>query len=256
MQRVLVPFLVTILATINACKGVPAASQPPTQSKEAVPEAVLQSDQELSSILTRGFTVIEDGQKDPYDCVGKVLTENGDLIGSCVLVSPRVVLTAAHCLENNNAYWFETNDGERIKITKCISHPKYLPIGTAHDIGAFILEKASSKTPAILMTGFEDLQRMESLVTVGYSFKKKKYSNPDTFFYYGTILEDPSHLKFLPLNGSVWFGDSGGAVFENGGKLAGILSSFAMYQGHLFENSATHIILYIDWLNVIIQENK
>jgi hypothetical protein len=256
MTRVLVTILVTSLATLNACKGVTAASNNPTQPKEAIPEAVEQPIQELPEFVTRGFTVIEEGQQDPFGCVGKVLKENGDLIGSCVLVSPRVVLTAAHCLEDGEAYWFETNDCERIRITKCLPHKDYHPESTLNDIGLFVLETSSSKTPATLLTTLEDLNRLESLTTVGYSFCKKKISKPQTFFYYGTILEDPSHIKFLPLNGTVWFGDSGGALFEDGGKLAGILCSFAIYQGHLIENSATHVIIYLDWINTVIQENK
>jgi len=255
MHRVLVTILVSTLATLNACKGVPAASSSPTQPKET-PEAVEQPTQELPELLTRGFTVIEEGQQDPFGCVGKVLTENGELIGSCVLISPRVVLTAAHCLEDNNAYWFQTNDGECIRIIKCIPHKDYHPTSTLNDIGLFVLEAPCSRTPAILMTSLEDLDRMESLTTVGYSLKRKKVSKPNVFFYFGTVLEDPSHIKFLPLEGTVWFGDSGGGLFENSGKLAGILCSFAIHNGTLFENSATHVILYTDWINTIIQENK
>jgi hypothetical protein len=254
MQRVLVTILVTSLATLNACKGVPAASSSPTQPKE-IPEAV-EPIQELPEFITRGFTVIEEGQQDPFGCVGKVLKENGDMIGSCVLISPRVVLTAAHCLEDGDAYWFQTNDCERIRIVKCIIHKDYMTNYSIHDIGAFILETPSTKCPAVLIDNFGELTRLETLTTVGYSFEKKKISNPKTFFYYGTVIEEPTHIKFLPLNGSVWFGDSGGALFEDSGKLAGIVCSFAIYGSQIFENSATHIILYKEWLQTIIKENK
>jgi hypothetical protein len=251
MTRVLVTILVTSLATFNACKGVPAALTPSTQPKE-IPEAV-ESNQELPEFITRGFTVIEEGQQDPFGCVGKVLTENGDLIGSCVLITPSAALTAAHCI-NDQVYWFETNDCERIKIKKAIPHSNY--IGEINDIGVLLLEQNCKKEPAKLMTDLIDLTRLEPFTVVGYSFCKKKISKPETFFYYGTVIEDPSHIKFLPLESTVWFGDSGGAVFENGGKLAGIISSFAIYRGHLLENSATHVFLYVEWINIIIKENK
>lgn len=253
MSRVLVTILVTSLATINACKGVPAASSPPTQPKDAISEAVKQSPQELPEFITRGFSVIEEGEQDPFGCVGKILTENGEIVGSCVLVTPFVALTAAHCIDHK-VYWFETNDCERIKIKKAIPHPNY--VGSVNDIGVLILEGSCTKMPATLMTSVGDLQRLEPLTTIGYSFCKKKISKPETFFYFGTVIEDPSHMKFLPLESTVWFGDSGGAVFEDGGKLAGIISSFAIHNGHLLENSATHVFLYKDWIDNTIKENK
>ena len=253
MQRVLVTILVTSLATLNACKGVTAASTTPTQPKDAIPEAVKQSPQELPEFITRGFTVIEEGDLDPFGCVGKVLMENGEIIGSCVLIAPTVALTAAHCIDGS-AYWFETNDCERIKIKKAIPHPDY--IGRVNDIGILLLEESCTKTPATLMPTIGELDRFEPLIAVGYSFCKKKISKSETFFYYGTVLEDPSHMKFLPLESTVWFGDSGGAVFEDGGKLAGIISSFVIHKGHLLENSATHVILYKEWIDNTIKENK
>jgi len=254
MQRVLVTILVTALATINACKGVPAASTTPTQPKDAISEAVKQSPQELPEFITRGFTVIEEGDPDPFGCVGKVLMENGEEIGSGVLVAPSAVLTAAHCIQGHEPYWFETNNCERIKIKKAIANPNY--IGNLNDIGILMLEEICSETPAIMTEGLQDLTRLEPLLTVGYSFSKKKISNFDTFFYYGTVIEDPSHLKFLPLKSTVWFGDSGGGVFEDGGKLVGIIAYFSIYRGALLEDSATHVFLYKEWIDKTIKENK
>ena len=97
---------------------------------------------------------------------------------------------------------------------------------------------------------YEDIKRIDNRLCILYDLTE------ETFFYYGTVLEDPSHMKFLPLESTVWFGDSGGAVFEDGGKLAGIISSFVIHKGHLLENSATHVILYKEWIDNTIKENK
>lgn len=249
MSRVLVTILVTSLATINACKGVPTASTPPTQPKE-IPEAV-EPIQELPEFLTRGFTVIEEGQQDPFGCVGKVLRENGDMIGSCVLIKPNAVLTAAHCLQDETTAFVQIGC-DIIKIKKAIPHPFYQDC--LNDIAVIILEQESTIAPAQLSNGLLDLTRLEPLRVVGYGGTVKKISNPRTFFYYGTVVESPSTLKFLPLDGTVWFGDSGGGVFEDSGKLCGIITSFAIYNHHLFENSATHIFLYDEWIRSLLKE--
>ena len=254
MQRVLVSFLVTALATINACKGVPAASPPPTQPKGATPEAVKQSPQELPEFITRGFTVIEEGDQETFGCVGKILQQDGEMIGSCVLVAPNAALTAAHCIKDHAPYWFQTNNCELIRIKAGIAHPNY--VNDVNDIGVLILEHDSIEKPATMMRSVGDLTRLEELTVVGYSFEKKKISKQHTFFYYGTVIEDPSRIKFLPLESTVWFGDSGGGVFEDGGKLAGIISSFAIFNGHLLEDSATHVFLYVDWIDTTIRGNK
>jgi len=255
MQRLLVSILVSSLATIYACKGIPTTTTP-TQPEDSQPEVVEDYTNEIPSFVTNGFTVIEEKQSDPFGCVGKVLQEDGGLIGSAVLVSPIVVLTAAHCLENTNAYWFETNDCHRYKINQCIIHESYVSNTSLGDIGAFILETPCDKVPAIVIKELNELQRLENLTTVGYSFHKKKISDRGTFFYFGTILEEPCYIKFLPLDGSIWFGDSGGALFEDGGKLAGIISSIGIKDGIIFENSATHIFLYHDWISNIIKTHK
>jgi Trypsin len=255
MQRLLVAILVTSLATIYACKGVPTNTNP-TQPKEVQPEAVEDCSKELPSFVTNGFTIIKEGQPDPFGCVGKVLQEDGTLVGSAVLVSPTVVLTAAHCIKDTNAYWFETNDCKRFKITQCLIHETYIQDTSLGDIGAFILETPCDKVPATLLKELNELSRTEELTTVGYSYSTKKISDPGTFFYYGTILEEPCYIKFLPLKGSVWFGDSGGALFEDGGKLAGIISSLSFKDGSIFENSATHVFLYHDWIMNIVNSHK
>jgi hypothetical protein len=255
MSKGLAIFLATFIATINACKGI-APSTSSTQSDEKRSEVVETTpDQELPGCISRNFEVIQEGEHDSFGCVGKVLREDGELIGSCVLISPNAALTAAHCIVDEVPYWFETNMCERVKIKKAIPCPAYNKTMASNDIGVLMLETDCTETPAIVGS-YLDLTRLELLTTVGYSFCIKKKSNLGTFFYYGTIVEDPTHMKFLPLSGTVWFGDSGGAVFESGGKLCGIISSFGLYGTQPFENSATHIFLYQEWIDTIIGENR
>jgi hypothetical protein len=255
MSKGLAIFLATFIATINACKGIAPASSS-TQSDGTRSEVVETTpDQELPGCISRNFEVIQEGEHDSFGCVGKVLRENGELIGSCVLISSNVALTAAHCIDGDAPYWFETNMCERVKIKKAIPCPAYNKRSTSNDIGVLILETDCTETPAIVGS-YLDLTRLEAITTVGYSFCVKKKSNPGTFFYYGTVVEDPTNMKFLPISGTIWFGDSGGAVFEAGGNLCGIISSFGLYGTQPFENSATHIFLYQEWIDIVIGENR
>jgi hypothetical protein len=61
-------------------------------------------------------------------------------------------------------------------------------------------------------------------------------------------VEEPTVFKILPLDGTIWFGDSGGAIYDNSGVLVGIISSLGIARGHLFENSATRLDLFRDWI--------
>jgi hypothetical protein len=90
--------------------------------------------------------------------------------------------------------------------------------------------------------------RTEPLTVIGFGGGIKRRSNPNTFHYFGTVVEDPTYFKFIPFDGTVWFGDSGGAVLNSNRILVGIISSFTIFNGHLYENSATRLDLVSDWI--------
>lgn len=202
-----------------------------------------------------GLTVVEDG-KDRYKCVGQVFSSDGDFIGSSVLIAPKVVLTAAHVIKDTTLEYFRTNN-QCYKIKKTVIHPDYSEENYGkNDIGIIFLEEACLETPAALQTNPEELKRGEPLTTVGYSHKIKKISNPDTFWYYGTIIEQPTYIRFLAYKGNVWLGDSGGAVFEDGGKLTGIISALMISEYHVVDQIATRIDLYIPWIRQMEKANE
>jgi hypothetical protein len=103
----------------------------------------------------------------------------------------------------------------------------------------------------------KDLTRFEELTTVGFSHGVKKSSEHGSFYYYGLVLEDPFDFKFNSTKGThVWFGDSGGAVFEDSGKLAGLISAFRMHDLTIVEMSATNLFLYKEWISDTIKQNQ
>jgi hypothetical protein len=117
-------------------------------------------------------------------------------------------------------------------------------------------EVCVDKFPEI-STSRMDLTRFENVTTVGFSKGKKKSSEDKTFYYHGILMEDMLNLTFNSTKGyHIWFGDSGGALFEDGGKLAGILVSFAIIDLSIIEMSAIRLDITKPWIDKTLEENK
>ena len=62
-------------------------------------------------------------------------------------------------------------------------------------------------------------------------------------------------MMMLPLHGTIWFGDSGGAVYglvHGEMVLVGVMSNFSVSDGLIFENSATKVRFYHDWIMEVL----
>jgi hypothetical protein len=197
-----------------------------------------------------GFEISNNNTKDTYGCVGHVHNEIGQFIGSAVLIAPSVVLTAGHVIEGENLRYFITKDCA-YTIEKTIIHPDY---EHDNDIGIIILGEPCPETPAQMLVDRSELTSRESLTTVGFSKEIKKISKPGTFWYFGTTQEDPHYMRFIPFKGHIWFGDSGGGVFEDGGKLAGIIAAMVVVDYTVVDHRATRVDLYVDWIRSVMQE--
>ena len=192
---------------------------------------------------------------DLFPEVGSIRDVEGNLIGSGVLIAPNAVLTAGHVIDDTGAFMFRIGQWD-VMIKETILHPRYSGNwGIHNDIGIVFLEcDVEDITPARVHEG-GILQQGSPLITVGYSRGFKKQSMPETFFYYGTLLEDLSQIKFLPLKDTIWFGDSGGAVYSvvNGQfVLVGVMSHFSMRDKIIYENSATKVQFYQKWIKEVL----
>lgn len=197
-----------------------------------------------------GFEIPNSNTKDIYGCVGHVHNEMGQFIGSAVLIAPSVVLTAGHVIEGETLRYFITKD-RAYTIEKTIIHPDY---EYQNDIGILILSEPCLESPAQMLVDRSELASRESLTTVGFSKEIKKISKPGTFWYFGTTQEEPHYMRFIPFKGHIWFGDSGGAVFEDGGKLAGIIAEMVVVDYAIVDQRATRVDLYVDWIRSVMQE--
>lgn len=197
-------------------------------------------------------TYVDDFPFDPYTFVGSVNYPNGRLIGSGVLIAPDLILTAAHVAEVSEDLVFVEYDGDTHSVSDVIYYPEHISGTIYHDVAILVLETESDETPVKFA---EYAFKSMKLVTVGYGTGKKRFSNLGIFWYYGRLIRNPQVMIMLPLNGSMWFGDSGGGVFTLDNKLVGIMSYFSMDENNrIFENGCASIEYYRDWLEQIINE--
>jgi S1-C subfamily serine protease len=240
MKRTAVPSLLALAALLlAACVGTTTVVTVSEQSESPAPSYL------------RGFTLISDAEE---PAIGRILKYDGALIGSGVLISSTHVLTAGHVMEGTEAYWFETN-GTKYCIEQTHMHPLYkIKDVFVVDAALLVLSEPCTEQPVCL--GSSALLRGESLTAVGHGGGFRKRSDPGVFWYYGTLMEDPFNLKMLCYEGTVWFGDSGGAVLDFQGKLVGIISSLGGRRGYIYENTAVRVDLLLPWINDIMEDNE
>ncbi|MBC8442941.1 MAG: trypsin-like serine protease [Proteobacteria bacterium] len=245
-------YLSASLLLILGCKAPQASPVPPQTTTDIVID--IEPPEEINP-LDEWFVPVTENN-DPYPSVCSLHLEDGSLIGSGVLIRPNVVLTAGHCIDEDNIFSIIIGE-EDIMVKDLILHPDYSnSFGrVSNDIGLIILECDSKYQPAKI--GCVDwMYRHQNITTVGYSHSYKKYSKPYVFTYFGTLVEEPNKMKFIPRPATVWFGDSGGGVFAefNGEKyVVGIISTFSILRIYgnneiISECSAIIIAKHLTWI--------
>ncbi len=207
----------------------------------------------IEYLLKENF--IDISNTDLFPEVGSVRDKDGNLIGSGVLIAPSVVLTAGHVIDNDSSFMFRIGEWD-VMIKEKILHPRYSNTWTLNnDIGIIVLECGVDEIEPAKLHSDGWLYRRSPLTTVGFSGDCKRKSSAGTFFYYGTLQENPTQIKFLPLKDTVWYGDSGGAVYGRvNGKLVlvGIISNFSMSEGRIIDNSATKVLFFYKWIMEVL----
>jgi V8-like Glu-specific endopeptidase len=203
-------------------------------------------------------------KNDPYPSICSLHTESGWLTGSGILIRPDVVLTAGHCIVDDDIFSIVIGE-EEIMVKNIVLHPSYNETsGRIHnDVGLIFLETNSDHEPANIGC-VEWMERYQDITTVGYSFGYKKYSKLNVFRYFGTVVEEPNYIKFIPRSATVWPGDSGGGVFakfEDKDYVVGIISNYLVietFNGRIVisECSATIIVKYLDWIEMEVLNNN
>ena len=219
-------------------------TSPPTASPPTSKPFTLPQDGSFSYHL---FDVVPS-----YTFVGAIKNyEHDSLIGTGVLISPDVVLSAAHVVDAtsmHNLEWVEV-DGKTSCIKKIVYYSSLLD-NKWHDIAILFLESRSDKVPCIMFDNDTDfVYKHMPLTTVGHGHGLRRNSNPGIFRYYGRLVLSPRFMIMLPLRDTVWHGDSGGAILTDDNKLIGIVSHYVSTKdGRIFENVGSSIEYYREWI--------
>tara|TARA_Y100000310_G_scaffold133273_1_gene132180 strand:- start:2213 stop:2923 length:711 start_codon:yes stop_codon:yes gene_type:complete len=233
-------------------------------SSESLPNQQYTTTQESTlNLLDEWFTPTTT-ENDPYPSICSLHLEDGRLVGSGILIRPSVVLTAGHCINGDDIYSITIGE-EQIMVKDMVLHPSYNDAfgRIKNDIGLIFLECDSDYEPATI--GCVDwMERYQNITTVGYSFDYKKYSKPNVFRYFGTVVEEPNYIKFIPRPASIWPGDSGGGVFAKFGDkeyVVGIMSNYIILKVFndrtiISECSATIIAKYLDWIELEVLNDE
>jgi S1-C subfamily serine protease len=236
MQRAGVTSLLLALSLLfGACDEVyPPQTFPPEKTQSPLPWYM------------EGFSLVDEQTQEL--AVGELITDTGCGIGSAVLISPQIIITAGHCVDGDPVQFFKAGC-ELYRIKEYRLHPKYKIGKTVFmDVAIAVLETPCPSTPIRLLNENNVYSRGEPLTIIGFGGGYKRKSNPFVFWYYGTLIETPSVLKMLPIQGTIYFGDSGGAVIDSVGRLVGIVSSLAINHAGVYENSAVRLDLILDWI--------
>ena len=252
MVRQTISYLLVTLICLGSCKS--SSTTTPPKNVEKPPKVSI-------TIPPPKFTTIWNKDSDPYPFVGSInYSENELLIGSGVIIESNIVLTAAHVTDGKEAedIVFITRDGDRHCVKEITYYPAPAPYfffgwqnwADHFDIAIIELEQPTDEVPVALFDKTKDsVYKGEDLVMIGYSGGQKRYSNDGVFWYYGSLTSKPQFVVTLPIEATVWFGDSGGALITEDGKLVGIVSYMAKKDRIVYENGFSSIEYYYDWIN-------
>ena len=174
------------------------------------------------------------------------------------LIAERLVVTAAHCLEEGapDAVYFGSQPGgpgTEVGVQGAIGHPQYAESGGyVGDIGVVILsESPSGIAPVPLSPRNADDLNGATITYVGYGetqgtggdgYKKKANGRISDFF--------DDVMEVQPEDGSACFGDSGGGVYHEDAGVTTVVAvvSFGYTDDCMDPGGNTRTDMYLDWL--------
>lgn len=214
---------------------------------------------------------------DKFECVAKLVCRNvktgREQTASCVIISPKCVVTAAHVVEGCDGWFVLLDDGSKHEITEIVPHPDFQQkrLGEG-DLAVGRVQKPFSLDFYPALHGLKDEPgRVASIAGYGLTGtfqtgavicdgKKRAGSNVIDRAERDLLICSVDSHRRTELEFLISPGDSGGGLFL-GSELAGI-NSFIMVAGRnptsrLGEESAhTRISAHKDWIEEVIRGER
>lgn len=189
--------------------------------------------------------------------VGVLLEKKGaQTVGSGVLLSPTVVLTAAHCLEDLTQAWVTTSPdmatGRKWQAARWLLHPGYrgnIPGGST-DLGLIFLMEPVTDLPHAFPV-FALFRPGLPFERIGYGLRE----GHNVRTHVNSSLNSPLSRHYVLVDDEHGFpGDSGGPVFQREGDdlfLVGVHTGRKMGEGsELLDHSYVQLLYKeeLDWI--------
>lgn len=222
----------------------------------------------LIAVLANPLTAMSGGKFStaPQSTVAIVFKNTKRTRCTGVVIAPRVILTAAHCLvgyrqtemfvlEGMTDTFQEIEDRNYHEISWWVTHPKYDPNGFGigglngkNDIGIIVTETNLSAPPVKIISDYDTPPKGERVILEGYGGE----DGSSRYMRTGSSKYNYKYKKEIRFSGgdTPTSGDSGGPVYiskDGNRRLLGIVAE-AMHNGCGGGGVASYAPAYRDWI--------
>ncbi len=203
---------------------------------------------------TRVTAITDDDGHTVADVVA-VVDSRGEVVCSAVVVAPRRLLTAAHCVGATDSDLFVAtapvinNESNFVPVDHVVLHPDFDPVTLNADVAVLFVDRLVSDSEFLLTapTG-DDLQIGTVVRVAGYGRTSASMNDAGVLRTGSAQVTEvaPSTFRHSPITCE---GDSGGALFvehEQGAVLVGIVSGGSPDCDR--SARASRVSAYLDWL--------